>query len=189
MTNMNYNDLLKLAREEGIIEKGDKPKKDELLEKIYTAKAEEAGMTVNEYKEFLQKAKEAENNVPKRNKQTIRDKVKDMTKLRRIILHNNNTREQELNGALVTVENDLVSITRFIPFDVPWHVEDIVYKHLKTKVYQDFKTTNKNYGSNSKDFKEGYTKKAYTVEDLPPLTKDELEVLAKQQQLKDEGRK
>lgn len=91
--------------------------------------------------------------------------------------------EASVNGTFITVCNKYLNFTKYIPFgdetDNGYHVPNIIYKALKRQKFV-IKKEIKNGTSGLKQYKTILANK-YNVEVLPPLTKEELENLAKQQ--------
>ena len=179
ITTKSYNELKKIAKDYDI-ELPASIKKDELIELIEEAIAKEQGISPMQYRAQAEEAKKASKEGLKG--QTRSEIIKEATKLKRIVLHNNNSRTKELDGFLVTISNDIVEVTRFIPFEKPWHVEQIIYNHLKARKCQEFRSVKLRDGTEGR---EAYLKNEFVVEDLKPLTEQELKVLAKQQELSD----
>ena len=102
-------------------------------------------------------------------------------KLVRIVLTAKDPLKRELEAEYFTVSNRLIgTIKRLVPFanEEGWHVEQAIVNMIKDKEVQLFKTVKL---PNGDKVRKGYMSKAYTVEILDPLTKDELAALATQQ--------
>jgi len=105
--------------------------------------------------------------------------IKDATKLHRVIVACVHPDKVDLKVEVISVGNTKYGfVSRAIPFNTPWHVEDIIYKYLKSKTF--FKTTVTSKTVNGARVQERKTEELqeYNVQDLPPLTKDELAKLA-----------
>lgn len=106
-------------------------------------------------------------------------------KLTRIRITNLNPNDSALQGDLLTVQNKYVKVTRFIPYHTPgednegYHVEQIILDHLKNQKFAMRKEI-KNNKIGVKQYKTVLTPK-YSIEILPPLTKEELKNLADHQ--------
>ncbi|MDR8464433.1 hypothetical protein FPK40_22970, partial [Acinetobacter baumannii] len=84
--------------------------------------------------------------------------------------------KKEYHGEIFTVMNSVVGVFKeFVQFDEPWHVSNIILKHIEESTYQQFYTVKDSRGNKSR---KGKLVKAYSIEYLPPLTKEELEALA-----------
>lgn len=105
--------------------------------------------------------------------------VREATKKVRINVTNMNPNTREHEGILVSVGNSVVGMHKaFVPFNVDWHVPNIIYKHLKQRKVQIFtpaKGKRKNQGSIPKIISE------LSIEVLEPLTKEEIAKLAQRQ--------
>lgn len=106
-------------------------------------------------------------------------KHKEARKLVRITITCMNPNMSEHKGAIFTVSNSFIGdISKYVEFDEPWHVPVVIYKHIKARKMQMFKTIK---GKNGQDRKEGKLVNEYAVALLDPLTADELQELALKQ--------
>lgn len=113
-------------------------------------------------------------------KAKIKTDKKEQSALKRIILSNNDPQYKGRQGLLVSVGNEHFNFSKFIKFDTEYHVPQMVYNHIKNeRFYQDF--IEKKNPDTGRKYKVSVTKKACVVEDLPPLTQEELEELRTQQ--------
>ena len=84
------------------------------------------------------------------------------------------------SGVIRAAGSTIYFVRRFIPFNRPTHIEKVLYDVMKDAKYQWFEEkVNRTTG---RKYKVPRTSPAFVVEDLPPLTKEELEELAKDQQ-------
>ncbi|MGH1461219.1 MAG: hypothetical protein ACRBB6_04205 [Neptuniibacter sp.] len=91
-----------------------------------------------------------------------------------------NPSKKDWEGELFTVANSFISVKRFVPFNAEdgWHVERILLNAIRDRKYQAFV---------KKKTKGGVTHvqpklvPEFAIEELDPLTEDELEELARQQ--------
>jgi hypothetical protein len=108
---------------------------------------------------------------------------KEALRLVRINIQCLDPAKKEWDGEIFTVGNTTVgTVRKFVPFNTTegYHVPHIMYEMLKNKECQVFQTVKlKNGGSH----RQGVLKRAFAIEVLPPLTKAELEELARQQAL------
>jgi len=107
---------------------------------------------------------------------------KEQLKLRRVNVTCMNPAKSEYNGVIITVGNNLVgTVKRYVPFNVEWHVEDILYQNMKQAKYQHF------YSERDPDTKRNVRKtklaQCYNIMDLAPLTEKELADLSQRQAL------
>ena len=117
--------------------------------------------------------------------ETIGEKRKrlktDALKLVRIRLTCLNPAKKEWDGEILTVGNSLIgSVKKFVPFnaDDGWHVPHVIYQQLKERQCQVFYTATDARGNK---VRKGKLIKEFAIEVLPPLTKEELEELARRQ--------
>lgn len=87
--------------------------------------------------------------------------------------------KKEYQGEIFTVMNSVVGVFKeFVQFDHPWHVSNIILQQIREKKYQQFYTTKDSRGNK---VRKGKLVNAYSVEVLPPLSKEELAALAADQ--------
>jgi hypothetical protein len=108
-------------------------------------------------------------------------KRKEAAKLVRIKITCMNPNKKEWKGEIFTVGNSLFgSFKRFVPYDTIWHVEEMIYKVIKRKKCKIFVSKKDKYNNNIKVPK--YVPE-FGIEVLPPLSKTELQELARKQAL------
>lgn len=109
---------------------------------------------------------------------------KEATKLHRVRITCMDPNKREWDGEVFCAGNSVVgSVKRMVPFDVEWHVEDILLKQIRQKKCQIFQTVTNDRGQKTR---RGKLINAFSVEILPPLTEKELQQL-KQRQLMANG--
>ena len=93
-----------------------------------------------------------------------------------------NPSKADLPGEIFTVSNNVVgSIKRYIPYGEQidgWHVENMLLDMLKEKQFQQLRTKK---AANGQILPETKWVREYAIEELPPLTPEELKVLANKQ--------
>ena len=93
-----------------------------------------------------------------------------------------NPSKADLPGEIFTVSNNYVGvIKRYIPYGEQvdgWHVENMLLDMLKEKQFQQLRTKK---GANGQILPETKWVREFAIEELPPLTMDELKVLANKQ--------
>ena len=93
-----------------------------------------------------------------------------------------NPSKADLPGEIFTVSNNVVgAIKRYIPYGEQvdgWHVENMLLDMLKEKQFQQLRTKK---GPNNQILPETKWVREYAIEELPPLTPEELKVLANKQ--------
>ena len=128
---------------------------------------------------------EAANSPSETKEETIGEKRKrlkaEALKLIRIRLTCLNPAKKEWEGEIITVGNSLIgSVKKFVPFnaDDGWHVPYVIYQQLKERQCQIFQTATDARGNK---VRKGKLIKEFAIEVLPPLTKEELDELARRQ--------
>lgn len=111
------------------------------------------------------------------------EKRKEATKLVRIRFTNMNPRKKDVPGEIFTIANGVVgTIKRYVPFgeaaENGWHVEYAIYKMMKRRT---FTTTVTKRDDKGRPYNTSVERKEFAIEVLDPLTKEELEQLAKDQ--------
>ncbi len=143
-------------------------------EPIEVAKAIPAGPTIEELLEM--DAKTTKDPVLRR--KIIRAKA---LKVSRVIITNLDPNEAELDSVHVTALNKYTGKrSRIVPFDVPWHVEEILLNQLRSERVV-LRKAKKNGKFGVKEYHDPTYVKKYSIEVLPHLTEEErLELAAAQ---------
>ena len=69
--------------------------------------------------------------------QQIKDAKLDSTKLVRVIITPVDSSKRDYQGQYFSVGNDVIgTISRFVPFNEEWLIEDILAKHIENKEFQ-----------------------------------------------------
>lgn len=101
--------------------------------------------------------------------------IKNAKRLIRIQVTNMNPNKKDYEGEIYTVSNAVVgTFKKYVPFNVPWHVENIIYKNLINRKCQVFYNTRDGRGNSVRKSKEI---PELNVVVLPPLTPAEMEEL------------
>jgi len=109
------------------------------------------------------------------------EKIKEATKLARIRVTCMDPNKKGWKGDFFTVMNGtLGTIKKFVPYNTIWHVPQVLVKQIKRKKRQEFYEVKAKYGMK---IKRARMVPMYAVEELPDLTKEELEELARKQAL------
>lgn len=104
---------------------------------------------------------------------------REASELVRIQITNMNSSKRDYDGEVFCTGNRFVgTFKRYVPFDVPWHVERAIYTMIKQRQCQVFVTERDDRG---RQVRRGKVIKEYNVEVLPPLTEQELKALAQRQ--------
>lgn len=151
---------------------------DALAEKI---NAKLNGTEVKEEPEQAQ-AVVAGSEAPKTKMQLRQEAYLEATKLVRCRITNMNPSKADLPGEIFTVSNGIVGeIKRYIPYGEQvdgWHIEQMMLDMLKEKQFHQLRTKK---GANGQILPEGKWVREFAIEILPPLTPEELKVLANKQ--------
>lgn len=92
--------------------------------------------------------------------------------------------KKEFQGEIFGAGNsEIGTVKKFIPFEAPTHVPQIILNSIKERKYQTFVTEKTRNGV---PIKKGKLVRAFAIEELPPLTEKELQEL-KQRQLMASG--
>ena len=111
-------------------------------------------------------------------KKSLKNKL---SRLVRIRLSSNNPAHQKHQGYLANVGNaEFGQYKKFIPYDTEWHVPYFIFQNLKNERFFQSFVEKRNLATGRKT-KKSVIKKEFVVEELPPLTEDELKDLAAQQ--------
>lgn len=114
---------------------------------------------------------------------TIKELEIENKRLVRVIITPNDNLKRDMAGEFFSTGNSVLgTISRFVPFNQEWHIENMLLKCIRDKEHQIFVT--KKVGD--KEFVEPKQQPAYTIQELAPLTKEELAEL-KQRQIAQEG--
>lgn len=104
--------------------------------------------------------------------------IKDSMKLERVVISPNATHMKEHQGQLFSVGNSILGyVSKFVLFNAEYHVPKIILDHIKNQKMQYFASK----VVNGEQLRESKLRPMYTVEVLDPLSKEELEDLAKSQ--------
>lgn len=115
--------------------------------------------------------------------ETIKQLEIENKRLVRVIITPNDNLKRDMAGEFFSAGNSVLgTISRFVPFNQEWHIENMLLKTIRDKEHQTFVT--KKVGD--KEFVEPRQQPAYTIQELAPLTKEELADL-KQRQIAQEG--
>jgi hypothetical protein len=106
---------------------------------------------------------------------------REASKLVRIRVTCMNPAKKEWEGEIFSVGNAVVgSFTKYVPFNIDegWHVPQMIYQMMKDRECQIFYTVSDSRGNKTR---KGKLVKEFSIEVLPPLTKEELHELAQRQ--------
>jgi len=106
--------------------------------------------------------------------------IREAKQLVRIRLTCMDPNKKEWDGEIITVQNKKVgTLRKYIPFNNEngYHVPKMILNVLKTKQCQVFHTVVRN----GVKVRQGKLVPAYAIQELPPITKDELKAIATRQ--------
>ena len=107
------------------------------------------------------------------------EKQKEAMRLVRCTISCNNKNKSEFSGEIFCARNKILpEVKKFVPFGVPTHVPLILLNMIKEKQYQVFRTKKL---PNGQTVKETILIPEYNIQELPPLTPQELDAIARKQ--------
>lgn len=119
--------------------------------------------------------------VPMTSAQVKMQKIKDANRLVRIRVTCMDPNRKGWKGDYFTVMNPTIgAVKKFVPFNLEWHVPQILVKQLKRKKRQEFYEVGVKHGLK---VKRARMVPMFAVEELPPLSKKELDELARKQSM------
>jgi hypothetical protein len=92
-----------------------------------------------------------------------------------------NPAKKDWSGEIITGGNSQIgTVRKFVPFNTEngWHVPKVIFNILKERKFQAFRNVS---GKNGITVRQGYMVNEFAIEELPPLTKEELAQLQKEQ--------
>lgn len=112
----------------------------------------------------------------------IQQTLDEATKLVRVIITPMDSTKRDYQGDVFSAGNATVpTMTKYVPFGVEWHVPQIILNTIKEKVMNKFIAKKDERG---REYREYLEAKAFSIQELPPLTKEELAELAKSQEMR-----
>jgi len=114
-----------------------------------------------------------------RKNETIQEMKQRMNILKRVRVSANDPQFKGRNGVTLQIGNKNVVVGKFTPFDIIWHIPEPIYKRLKTKLWRETKF--KTDPATGNKFPVVRMRPAFVIEDLEPLTSDEIKALAADQ--------
>ena len=112
----------------------------------------------------------------------IQQTLKAAARLVRVIITPMDSSKRDYQGDVFSAGNAVVpTMTKYVPFGVEWHVPQIILNTIKEKVMNKFIAKKDDRG---REYREYLEAKAYSIQELPPLTKEELLELAKSQEMR-----
>lgn len=112
----------------------------------------------------------------------IQKTMEEATKLVRVIITPMDSSKRDYQGDVFSAGNAVVpTMTKYVPFGVEWHVPLIILNTIREKVINRFIAKKDERG---REYREYLEARAYSIQVLPPLTKEELKELAKSQEMR-----
>lgn len=103
---------------------------------------------------------------------------KEAAKLIRVRIACMNPLKKDWEGEIFDVGNSVVgSFKKFVPFNVEWHIPQLMFNFIKERKFQTFYTEK----VNGQEVRRGKQVAEFSIEVLPPLTEKELKELAQRQ--------
>jgi len=115
--------------------------------------------------------------------QTIAQMKDEALKLRRVTITSMDPSKREYEGEIFQCGNKLTgTIKKYVHFNVPWHIPEIIYNQIKNAKYQTFiKKKVMSSSGQMQEMKEGKLVPAFAVQDMPDLTESEITKLSQRQ--------
>lgn len=181
-----------------VMEPIDTPEQDELT--VLKARADMMGISyhpsigvdklrtkIQEKLDGKEEVEEVKETVKESKKESVSDKharlQKEASRLVRINVTCMNPMKKEWEGEIITAGNSVVGTHRkYVPFNTSdgWHVPYIIYKQLQERKFQSFYTVKDVRGN---DLRKSKLIPEFSIQELPPLTKEEIAELARKQSM------
>lgn len=155
---------------------------DKLRQKIADA---QEGITAQEPDEDAVNPLETEPKAPvKETEGQMRRRIRlEQTRLIRVRIQNLDPKKKDLPGEIITVANEYMgTIRKYVPFgeqtDNGYHIPYCIYEFLKNRKFQNIRVSK---GKGGQTRVESAWVREFAIEELPPLTQEDLHQLAKAQ--------
>lgn len=109
------------------------------------------------------------------------DTTKRALKLCRVIVRNNNPRDQHKQGVTITAANGAMKYRKFVLFNHPYHIPQIILNYLKEQKYITYVVKKVSTPLGTMDTKEPVERPLYTIEELPPISEQEFKHIKQRQ--------
>ncbi len=183
---MKNKDLIEYCKEEGIeveAKNVSKPTKTELLDAIKKFEAEQLGEIEGffEPEEIEELENKPEVEKPKMTRAQKRKKQHDeLFPLRRVLITSNATNQTQTNLKFITWGNGLIGHqTDRVYLGKPWHVREGALRNMRNA------TISKSIQDEEGNTVRFETVPAYNIQELQPLSKKEIDLIAKRQTIRD----
>ena len=112
-------------------------------------------------------------------KNASNERQKEAMRLIRCTISCNNKNKSEFTGEIFCARNKFITeVKKFVPFNVPYHIPLILFNMIKEKEYQTFRTEKL---PNGNTVKKTVLVPEYNIQELPPITQEELTAIAQKQ--------
>lgn len=150
---------------------------EKLRQKI--ADAQEGKASEPEQEEAVVNPLEDNNKAPvKETEAQMRQRIRlEQTRLIRVRIQNLDPKKKDLPGEIITVANEYMgTVRKFVPFgeatDNGYHIPYCIYEFLKNRKFLNIRVSN-----NGKKIEQAWVRE-FAIEELPPLTQEDLDKLA-----------
>lgn len=150
---------------------------ERLRQKI--ADAQEGKEAEPEQEEAVVNPLEDNNKAPvKETEAQMRQRIRlEQTRLIRVRIQNLDPKKKDLPGEIITVANEYMgTVRKFVPFgeatDNGYHIPYCIYEFLKNRKFLNIRVSN-----NGKKIEQAWVRE-FAIEELPPLTQEDLDKLA-----------
>lgn len=150
---------------------------EKLRQKI--ADAQEGKASEPEQEEAVVNPLEDKNKAPvKETEAQMRQRIRlEQTRLIRVRIQNLDPKKKDLPGEIITVANEYMgTVRKFVPFgeatDNGYHIPYCIYEFLKNRKFLNIRVSN-----NGKKIEQAWVRE-FAIEELPPLTQEDLDKLA-----------
>ena len=114
--------------------------------------------------------------VPVKPTNPVAEMRKQATRLLRVTITPMDVLKRDYRGEFFEISNRVLKVKRFIPYGVPTHIEAVLLTEIRNRKFRMTIPATRESGAESR------LVTAYAIQELPPLTEQELKNLAKAQQ-------
>lgn len=163
---------------------------DEVAKSMFTYSTDNASVITSEKAEISTKEKTEQEEIERLSHLSFADVDSDKAhkdeatqtheamRLIRAIITCNNKNKTAYQGEIFCARNAVLpEVKKFIPFGVPFHIPKILLNVIKEKQYQQYRKEKRN----GNVFNKAFLVPEYNIQELPPITRDELEAIKKKQ--------
>ena len=114
--------------------------------------------------------------IPVKPTNPVAEMRKQATRLLRVTITPMDVLKRDYRGEFFEISNRVLKVKRFIPYGVPSHIEAVLLNEIRNRKFRMTIPATRESGAESR------LVTAYAIQELPPLTEQELKNLAKAQQ-------